>query len=249
MTRYVITGSLFPFSVIGSRFSNSKRCIASRRVVSLTSTWPSGAADSSRCAVFTASPTTVYARCTSPASRPATTSPVFTPMRRDRRTPYLRSRSSLSRMIDACIASAARIARSASSSCEIGAPNTAITASPMYLSIVPSYRWICRASAPKYEPRIPRSSSGSSFSASGVEPERSAKRIVTTLRCSRSASAVSAATWRDALEVGAAAAAGAGAWAAAIGVPQLGQKRSFARIVDPQFAQVALVRAGRSGMR
>ncbi len=31
--------------------------------------------------------------------------------------------------------------------------------------------------------------------------------------------------------------------------PQLGQNRSFARIVEPQFAQVAFVRAGRSGMR
>ena len=134
-TRYVTTGSVFPFSTIGSRRSNSNRCIASRRVVSLTSTWPRGAADSKRCAVLTASPTTVYARWTSPASRPATTSPVFTPIRSASRTPYVRSRSSFRWRIDACIASAAWIARSASSSCEIGAPNTAMTASPMYLSI------------------------------------------------------------------------------------------------------------------
>jgi hypothetical protein len=44
---------------------------------------------------------------------------------------------SLISSIAACIASAARTARSGSSSWEIGAPKTPITLSPMYLSIVP----------------------------------------------------------------------------------------------------------------
>ena len=47
---------------------------------------------------------------------------------------------SLIRSISACIASAARTARSGSSSWATGAPNTAITLSPMYLSIEPPKR-------------------------------------------------------------------------------------------------------------
>src|SRR5579859_6328926 len=90
-----------------------------------------------------------------------------------------------------------------------------------------------------------RSSSGSSFSASGVDPERSANRIVTTFRCSRRASADSVVTCSEAL-VGVA--DGTGACAAAIGVPQEGQNRSFARIAAPQFAQVAFVLVARSGI-
>ena len=48
--------------------------------------------------------------------------------------------------IASCIASAARTARSASSSWATGAPNSAITLSPMYLSTVPSKR---RTSSPR----------------------------------------------------------------------------------------------------
>src|SRR4029077_15715318 len=114
-----------------------------------------------------------------------------------------------------------------------------------HTEIAPAEPGCARRTTPKELPRTPRSSSGSSFSASGVEPERSAKRMVTTLRCSRSASAVSAVTCNDALVV---AAVGWAAWAAAIGVPHFAQKRSFARMAAPQFAQVALVLVVRSGI-
>ena len=66
-----------------------------------------------------------------------------------------------------CIPSAARTARSASSSCATGAPNRAITLSPMYLSTVPPKR---STSAPS------RSSerSTSDFTASGSIPSATA---------------------------------------------------------------------------
>jgi hypothetical protein len=44
---------------------------------------------------------------------------------------------------------AARTARSASSSCARGRPNTAMIASPMYFSILPPCRWISAAIALK----------------------------------------------------------------------------------------------------
>src|SRR6266545_608121 len=87
-----------------------------------------------------------------------------------------------SRSIASCIATPATTARAASSSRVSGTPNVAITASPMYLSTTPPRRWISRASAVKYEPRTARSSSGSRRSPSGVEPEISALRTVTTFR-------------------------------------------------------------------
>src|SRR2546425_5726324 len=87
-----------------------------------------------------------------------------------------------SRSIASCIATPATTARAASSSRVRGTPNIAITASPMYLSTTPPRRWISRASAVKYEPRTTRSSSGSRRSPSGVDPEISALRTVTTFR-------------------------------------------------------------------
>src|SRR6266852_1666885 len=87
-----------------------------------------------------------------------------------------------SRSIASCIATPATPARAASSSRVSGTPNIAITASPTYLSTMPPRRWISRASAVKYEPRTARSSSGSRRSPSGVDPEISALRTVTTFR-------------------------------------------------------------------
>jgi hypothetical protein len=79
------------------------------------------------------SPITVYSRPTEPAS----TSPVFTPTRRAKLTPCVSTSPSLISAIAACMPSAARIARSASSSWATGAPKIAITLSPMYLSTRP----------------------------------------------------------------------------------------------------------------
>ena len=47
------------------------------------------------------------------------------------------------------MSSAARTARSASSSRTVGMPNTAITASPMYFSTVPPWRTRASLIAPK----------------------------------------------------------------------------------------------------
>ena len=70
------------------------------------------------------------------------TSPVFTPIRAARPTPWSRSRSWFSVSNAVRIPSAARTARSASSSWSCGIPNTAITASPMNFSTVPPCRSI-----------------------------------------------------------------------------------------------------------
>src|SRR5438874_735057 len=70
-------------------------------------TSPAGAAASKRCARLTVSPTTVYADCTSPASSPATTSPVLIPTRSASLTPCCRSRSSFSWAIAFCMGTAA----------------------------------------------------------------------------------------------------------------------------------------------
>jgi hypothetical protein len=84
----------------------------------------------------------------------------------------------------ACIANAARTARSSSSSCATGTPNTAITASPMNFSTVPPNRSISSTIASKNGRRTPRRSSGSSRVAISVDPLMSAKITVTTLRSS-----------------------------------------------------------------
>ena len=103
---------------------------------------PAPAACSSRAATLTGSPVTNVSR--SEAS-PATTSPVLTPIRSAIRVPKRRSSSSFRAPRRACISSAARHARSASSSCASGTPKTASTASPTNFSTVPP----CRSSAPR----------------------------------------------------------------------------------------------------
>ncbi len=90
------------------------------------------------------------------------------------------------------IASAARTALSGSSSCVVGAPNTAITASPMNFSTVPPRRSSSSRSRAKYGVRVARTSSGSSCSLLLVKPTRSANRTVMTFRSSRVDAASSA---------------------------------------------------------
>ncbi len=84
----------------------------------------------------------------------------------------------------ACIPAAARTARSASSSWSRGRPKTAITASPMNFSITPPWRSSSARIASKYRVITSRSASESSVSPRLVEPLRSEKTIVTTLRVS-----------------------------------------------------------------
>ena len=80
------------------------------------------------------------------------------------------------------MSSAARTARSASSSRTAGTPKTAITASPMNFSITASWRSSTALTERKYCAITWRSVSGSSPSPSLVESHRSQKTIVTTLR-------------------------------------------------------------------
>ena len=90
-----------------------------------------GAADCSRDAVFTTSPIA----SASPASRLFTltiASPVFTAARAPSAKPCARNSATAS-----STRRPARTARSASSLCATGAPNTAITASPMNFSTTP----------------------------------------------------------------------------------------------------------------
>jgi hypothetical protein len=101
-------------------------------VVSPTRIPFTGAADCMRAAVFTTSPATMPSPSTGRAPRVTSASPVFTAIRTWSGDP---SCVSSLRM-----AMAERTARSGSSSCAMGAPKTAITASPMNFSTVPPYR-------------------------------------------------------------------------------------------------------------
>ena len=110
------------------------------------------------------------------------------------------------------MSAAARTARSASSSCSCGMPNTAITASPMNFSTEPPWRSSAVRIASKYRPMTLRIDSGSRRSPSSVEPVTSQKTIETVLRTS----AVSAASSR---------------------VPQTEQKLAPSPFSEPQFGQ------------
>ena len=79
-------------------------------------------------------------------------------------------------------AAAARRARSASSSCEVGIPNAAITASPANFSTIPPCRVMHVETCSKNEVTRRRTTSGSRDETSSVEPTRSTKRTVASLR-------------------------------------------------------------------
>jgi hypothetical protein len=89
------------------------------------------------------------------------------------------------------ITSPARTARSASSSRALGAPKTAITASPTNLSSVPPQRSISDFARAWYACSRSRTSSGSADSDAAVKPTRSTKSTDTTLRSSRAVGAAS----------------------------------------------------------
>src|SRR5207253_5074420 len=83
--------------------------------------------------------------------------------------------------------SAACTARRGPSSCAIGAPKRAITPSPVYWLIVPSNRCTSVVISSKQRSMIRCTSSGSSRSASVVNPATSAKSTVTWRRSPSSA--------------------------------------------------------------
>jgi hypothetical protein len=125
------TGSRLPFAATGTAGRYSITARVCRNVRSPTSTPFTGAAACNRAAVFTTSPAAIPSPCPGRAPSVTSASPVFTPTR-TWTWPSSRAQSR--------IASAARTARSGSSSCAAGAPNSAITASPMNFSTVPPNR-------------------------------------------------------------------------------------------------------------
>ena len=170
--RWASTGRDFPFSSSGSSSSAVTASRTSARVSAPIRISPLDAACSSRAATLTASPVTRVS-----PSPPTTTSPVLIPIRASRPCAATASR----------ISAAARTARSASSSCETGIPKIAITASPTNFSTEPPCRSRISRRSSKYRRMRARRASGSVDSPSAVDPTRSQKRIVTTLRCSRMA--------------------------------------------------------------
>ena len=122
------TGSAFPFASTGgaSRYSITRE--VALYVVSSTRIPFTGASFCSRDAVLTTSPATSPRSAPGLGSSATRTSPVLT---------AIRTSSSSSSRTQSRIASAARTARSGSSSWAIGAPKTAMTASPMNFSTVP----------------------------------------------------------------------------------------------------------------
>jgi len=122
-------GSLFPLAATAPASPYSMTCALARYVCSPARMPFTGAPACSRAAVLTTSPATIASPSDGRAPRLTSASPVLTAMRTWRWSPCstLQSR----------IASAARTARSGSSSCAAGAPKTAITASPTNFSTVP----------------------------------------------------------------------------------------------------------------
>jgi hypothetical protein len=136
-TRQIARGWALPLTRTASSCSNSNRVLVARQVGSPTTTPPGGAMPWRREAVLTTSPTTVSVWRSGPSLTSA--SPVLTPIRTDRASAGVASFSSA---MASSMRRAQRTARSGSSSCATGAPNTAITASPMNLSSVPPSRSI-----------------------------------------------------------------------------------------------------------
>src|SRR4051812_19174868 len=173
--RYAGTGAALPFSTCSPAGSKAIASAAAWYVVSPTRTIPGWATDWSRDAVLTRSPATIP-WFVAPSVTAA--SPVSTPARNRSSAPT----SSPSASTAATRSRALRTARSASSSKAVGAPHTAITASPMNFSMVPPYEPMICAAVAKYRSRSSRTVSASRDSERVVKPTRSANRIDTRRR-------------------------------------------------------------------
>ena len=181
MGSHTVTGSALPFAKTDSASRCSMAFSVSRRVASSTRIPSGGAALCSREAVLSTSPAASCSPCSGRAFRLTSASPVAAPTRTD--SPSDGS-SAFSSEIASRTASAARTARSASSSWAIGAPKTATTASPMNFSTVPPKRSSSAFARAWYGARKPRTSSGSRRSERPVKSTRSTKTAVTTFRSS-----------------------------------------------------------------
>ena len=159
-----------PLISTGPASSTSTAPAASRRTAGPSTISPGPAACWRRAAMFTGSP---VANVDSASS--TTTSPASTPIRASR------PRSCTSDMT----ASAARTARTASSSCVRGTPNAAITASPANFSTLPPCCSMQADARTKYSLTRRRTISGSTVPTSVVESTRSTKSTVASFRSTR----------------------------------------------------------------
>ena len=180
-TSHAGTGSAFPFARTGSTSRYSIVSRVARYVASPTRMPSTGAADWSRAQVLTTSPAAIHSPPSGRAWSATAATPLFTPIRMCSSLPMSAAFSSSTRDRTA---RAARTARSGSSSWATGAPKIATTASPMNFSTVPPYRSSSTRRFSNTVPRNARTSSGSSCSASSVEPTTSAKRTLTKRRSS-----------------------------------------------------------------
>ena len=196
-----------PFAVAWRSSPYETALVVSATVVSPASTSPGAAAVWRRAAAFTTGPVT---RSCPAGPSPVAASPDSMPTWTS--SGVVRPSDSLSRRVRARIARPARTARSASSSCTVGSPNTAITASPMNFSARPRSARSSSDAASKKKPRISRARSASRRWARPVESTRSANSTVTILRSSVPSGVPT-------------------------GVPQLGQKLAPSGSGSPQTGQ------------
>src|SRR6266516_4655257 len=182
--RHAEIGFALPFAVTGSTGSYSMAARVARYVSAPTMISPTGACCCRRDAVFTTSPATIASPSAGRAESVTTASPVFT-------APRIRSSSSGWSALRVPTASrtarAALTARSGSSPWAVGAPKTAMTASPTNFSTTPPNDSSSSRTVAWYGVRIARTSSGSSRSERDVNPTRSTKTTLTIRRSSRSA--------------------------------------------------------------
>ena len=134
---------------------------------------------------MTPSPITEYSCRPAIPNPPATTVPVLMPKCKPKSVP----RAALKSSNAADISNAARKARSASFSWVSGAPNSAITPSPINLSSVPWYFSITGTSRSKQSFIKSRTASGSRLSENAVKPATSANITVMNLRSPRKSAA------------------------------------------------------------
>ena len=125
--RYAGTGAALPLSACSPASSNAIAALAARIVASPTSTVPGWATPWSRAAVLTRSPATI----------PWFVAPSVTAASPVRLAGAGDGGAAIKAHQASTRSSAARTARSASSSRAVGAPHTAMTASPMNFSTVP----------------------------------------------------------------------------------------------------------------
>ena len=115
-----------------------ERVAGRRRVISVITIVPGSAAVCIRAATFTASPSAVYSYRRSDPTLPTMTGPLLMPARGWKSMPCVAFSWRANSSVASSMSSAARMARSGSSSCATGAPKNASSASPWSWAIVPS---------------------------------------------------------------------------------------------------------------